>query len=380
MRKIFLVSLGLILLFPFFVLAEADLSEDEKITEEEIALYYFGVRRCPVCHETEKFLELIEDDYPHLEIIKHSITDVSILEEIALKHGIEDPRPMAPTIFIGDNYFQFNYFREDREGQKLIDAIEGRVVEEDCCIVVIPFLNIEIDIRDWSLPLITIILGSIDGFNVCSIGALILVLSIVMIFQSRKKIFFYGSLFIFTAAIIYGLLVFVGGQLLSMLLGRLEILNIIIGIASFLGALYFFREFWRFFNYGPTCKASESELAKRVTLKIQQAFKDPQSGALALAGSIMFFAVIITLVELPCSIGLPVAFAGILAEAGIAPGTFLSYVILYIFFYMLIELIIFTGAVLTKEIWIANSKLITWITLFGALILFYLSYHYLFGL
>lgn len=385
MQKIIFFFFGLMLLFPFFALAENDVLADEEIltqesTEEETILYYFGVSRCPVCHEAEEFLEKIKDDYPQLKIIKHSITDSEKLQEVALQHGVEDPKPMAPSIFIGENYFQFNYFRDGREGQQLIDAIEGEAVEKDCCIVVIPFLNIEVDIRDWSLPLMTALLGSIDGFNVCSLGALILVLSIVMGFRSRRKIFFYGGLFIFTAATIYGLLVFAGGQILSKFLGHLEILNIIIGIAALLGGIYFFKEFWRFFNYGPTCKSSENRLAKKVTAKLQQTFQSPQSGALALIGGIVFFAAIITLVELPCSIGLPIAFAGILTEAGVTFNTFIFYVILYIFFYMLIELIIFVGAVLTKELWIAGSNLVTWVTLLGALVLFYLSYYYLFGL
>ncbi len=314
-----------------------------------------------------------------MEIISYPITDFEKLEEVAAMHGVENPAIMAPTTFIGDNYFQFSYFTEDHK-QRIIDALDGKIVDKDCCMVRIPILNIDIDIRNWSLPLITIMLGSLDGFNVCSIGALILVLSIVLVFKSRRKIFLYGGLFIFTTVLVYGVLVFLWGQLFRMLIGHSEILSYIVGVAAFFGGVYFFKEFWRFFRHGPTCKSSENKLAIKATKKVQEVFADSKKGTLALATSIVFFAGIITIVELPCSVGIPLAFTGVLTEAGVPFSTFVLYILLYLFFYMLIEVIIFTGAVLTREIWIANSKAVTWITLFGSLVLFYLAYYYIFGL
>jgi len=118
----------------------------------------------------------------------------------------------------------------------------------------------------------------------------------------------------------------------------------------------------------------------KATKKVQEVFADSKKGTLALATSIIFFAAVITIVELPCSVGIPVAFTGILIEAGVSLTTFVLYILLYLFFYMLIEIIIFSGAVFTKEIWLANSKAITWITLFGSIILFYLAFYYIFGL
>jgi hypothetical protein len=68
-----------------------------------------------------------------------------------------------------------------------------------------------------------------------------------------------------------------------------------------------------------------------------------------------------------------------LVEEGVSLLEHILYISIYLLFYMLIEIIIFTGAVLTKKIWIANSRAITWVTLAGALILFYLAFYYLFS-
>jgi len=367
---------GLFLFIAFLFFSPFVLADTEE--EEKVTVYFFEDRLCSVCKAQKDFMLEIQEDYPQMELVIYQISDFDKLEEVAEMHGVENPAIMAPTTFIGDNYFQFSHFGEAHKKQ-IIDALEGEIVDNDCCIVRIPILNIDVDISEWSLPLITFALGSLDGFNVCSIGALILILSIVLVFKSRRKVFFFGGLFIITSVVVYGVLVFLWGQLFRSLIGHSEMLSYIVGVAAFFGGVYFFKEFWRFFKYGPTCKSSENKITAKATRKVQEAFSDSKKGTFALATSIVFFATVITIVELPCSIGIPVAFTGVLTEAGVSLTTFILYILLYLFFYMLIEIIIFIGAVFTKEIWLTQSKAITWVTLFGSLILFYLSYYYFFG-
>lgn len=373
MKKIYQTLL--IILVSFFVFSPFVMAEDK---EEQIDVYFFEDRLCSVCKAQKDFMEEIKDDYPQMNLIIHQISDFDKLEEVAKKHGVDDPAIMAPTTFIGDNYFQFIYFTE-KEEQQIIDALEGKIVEKDCCMVRIPVLNIDLDIHDWSLPFITFALGTLDGFNICSLGALILILSIVLVFKSRKKVLFFGGLFIVTTVIVYGVLVFLWGQLFKIVIGQSVMLGYIVGIAALLGGLYFFKEFLRFLKYGPTCASSENKIAISATKKVQEVFADSKKGTLALAGSIVFFATVITVIELPCSVGIPITFIGVLTEARITSVSSIPYIFLYLFFYMLDEVIIFLGAVFTKEIWLAKSKAVTWITLFGSLVLFYLAYHYFFG-
>ncbi len=381
MKKAVFILFFLVFLFTASpILANEDLIIEEGVSSstEELTIYFFDDRLCPVCRDTKNFLQEKAEEDDNLNLIIYPISDVDRLREMAEEYEVEDFRIMAPSIFMGDNFFQFRDFTS-REEEKLLAAIKGETVDKDCCIVKIPFLNIEIDISGWSLPLITIILGSIDGFNICSIGALILILSIVFVFNSKKKIFFFGGLFIITTVIIYGLLVFVWGRLFEVLIGHLEILRIIVGLAALGGGIYFFKEFWRFFKYGPTCQTSESKIAKKATEKVKKVFEKEGQGLIVLAGAVVTFAAVITIVELPCSIGIPLAFSGILVESGVSLTGQIGYILLFLFFYMLIEIIIFTGAVLTKSIWIADSKVITWITFFGSLVLFYLAFYYLFS-
>ena len=372
LKKLFLFFL-VFSLIPTFLGSPVFAEENEK---ETVVVHFFEDRLCPVCKKQMEFMLKLQDEYPEMDLRIYPISNTEKLHELAKEYGVEDYGIMAPTTFIGENFFQFRDFTSTHE-QMIIDALEGEIVEHDCCIVTVPFLNIEIDISDWSLPVITVILGSLDGFNVCSLGALILILSIVIKMDSRKKTFFYGGLFIFASALIYGVLVFTWGRLFEAMVGQLEILRLIVGLAALIGGIYFARDFFKFLKQGPACESGNVKLKADATNRVVKAFSDPKTGPIFLVTSIIFFAAVITMVELPCSVGLPIAFTGILAEKALSLPVYTFYIILYLFFYMLIELIVFTGAVLTKKLWFAGSKLITAVTLIGALVLFYLAYYYL---
>jgi hypothetical protein len=347
---------------------------------EKVVIYFFDDPLCSTCAATKQFIRNeLKAEYPNIELIILPITDTARLAEVAERYGVTDYRVMAPTVFVGEDYFfQFNSFSE-RQEELLRQAVTGELDNgEECCFFKIPFSNIEINVGGWSLIAISIILGAIDGFNVCSVGALILILSIVMVLNSKRLIFLYGGLFILTTVIVYGSLVFVWGKVFEALIGHFEILRIIVGLSALAGGVFFFKQFWRFYKYGPTCDSSGSPLVIRATERVQKVFSQPGAGAVALMGSIIFFAAAITLIELPCSIGVPIAYTGILVEHNLSLFAYTMHILLYLFFYMLDELIIFTGAVLTKKIWFAGSRTITWVTFVGAMVLFYLAFYYLF--
>lgn len=361
---------------------EVDIDENNAtVTEDElVTVYFFDDKLCPDCQDTKSYLYSVIDEYPNLKIELNSITDKERIEEVATLEGVDDYRIMAPMIFLGGELIQFNEFgsRQKETLKKALDR-ETLNLEKAKYIFSVPFTKYEVNVEGWSLVLITISLGAFDGFNICSLGALMLILSLVMALNSRKLIFLYGGIFLLTTATVYGVFVFVWGQLFEALLGQLNILRYVVGVAAGVGAYYFFTEFWRFFRYGPTCESSNSPLARKATEKISIVLKDSSSRTFAVITSIVFFAFAITLIELPCSLFIPVAFTGIIVERGVSLGAYTGYVLLYILFYLLDEAVVFFLAVMTKKLWFANSKMVTVITLAGALVLTYMSLYYLFG-
>ena len=347
-------------------------------------IHFFEQRGCPDCARAKEFLEEeIKPNY-EVEIKTYSIMsseNQQLFHEMMAEREIEDYNLIVPTIFIGNNYFQ-NFFEGDKELIKR--AIQGENVQQEIqtvrgeAIIRIPIIG-DVNVTNFSIPILAAIIGTIDGLNVCSIGALILILSLVLTaFKSRKKIMLYGGLFILTTVIVYGVLIFAWTALFHALATYIGGINIIIGLAALGGGIYFLKKFIDFYRYGPACEYKSNKYLTKATQKLQKAFNENEKTKLIITG-IMLFAFVVTLVELPCSFGLPMIYAGVLAAEGLTTMGYVSYVALYLFFYMLIELIIFAAAVITKETFFANSKLITWIYLFGALVLVALSYNYLIG-
>ncbi len=347
--------------------------------QETVEIHYFYMDGCPACSVQESFMEEnIVGEYDHIEINKYDIfaeENQVFFRELAEKHGIEDPTLVTPTTFVNGHFFQgFN----QRYGEEMISIIEGEDID-DTDKISIPFFG-EIHPGDISLPLLAFALGTVDGMNVCSIGALVMVLMIVLSFDDRKKIFFYGFLFILVVILTYGFLIFTWYHVLDAIMKHIGLLRYIIGAAGIIGGAVFFKQFIEFYKHGPQCEYSQAGFVTRARMKVKESFESANTGPLVLIGSVIFFAAVVTIIELPCSAALPLAFSGVLVDAQLTGMTYIFYIALYLFFYMLIELVIFSGAVVTKDIWFGSGKFVTWITFIGAMILFVLGISYFFGI
>ena len=381
MKKLFIFFLMSLVVFSFISVSATELPSSELVSE----IHFFEQRGCPDCARQKEFLEeYIIPNYPDIEIITYSIMvseNQNKFHQMMENRSVEEYKLIVPTTFIGSNYFQ-NFYEEDKE--LFIKAIQKQNVQEDILrirekqIINIPFIG-EFDVESLSIPVLALVIGTIDGLNVCSIGALVLILSLVFYtFNSRKKILLYGGLFIFTTVLVYGLLIFLWAGLFSILARFIGGINLFIGLAALLGGAFFFKKFFDFYRYGPACENNSNKYIVKATKKLKQLFSENERTILLVLG-VVLFAFLVTIIELPCSIGLPLVYAGILAAEGLSLTSYLFYIALYLFFYMFIELVIFGLAVATKEIWFAESKWLTWIYLFGAIVLFLLSYNYLVG-
>lgn len=376
-----LVSLLLAGLAPTIGFAADDTSSHEN---GEVTIHFFEQRGCPDCARAKEFLDdYIREEYPDVNIVSYSIMESEnqkTFHEMMEERDVDDYRTQVPVIFIGDNYFQL-FYEADKE--LLRRAIEGEDVQSHIYrvrgehLVNLPVLG-EVNVGEWSIPLLALVIGFIDGLNVCSIGALILILTIVLgAFKSRWKILAYGGLFILTTATVYGVLVFAWTALARVIESYFGILNILIGLAALIGGIVFFKKFIDFYRYGPACEFTDNRFIMNATNKVKKAFSDSASGPLILITSVIIFAAIVTIIELPCSIALPMVYGGVVADQGFTGLVYFLYIVLYLLFYMSVQLVIFLGAVITKDLWFAESKFITWVYLFGALVLFALAGYYL---
>jgi len=346
---------------------------------QNLEIDFFYSETCPHCKAEQEFLDDIEKNYPEVEINRYLNTEnKKLLADLAREHEVEMYIGLVPLTFVGQDFFA-GFDNEYGIGEKIEDSIIRQLehgVEKEDKKLILPIIG-EVDLEKYSLPAQAVVLGFFDGFNICSLGALILILGLVLVLRSRSKIFIFGGLFILTTAIIYGILILVWYQLFYFLAPVLKIMNIFVGVLGILGGIYFFKKFLKYKKYGPTCDMDNRVMGK-FTKRIQENFK--QSGGLwAILISIFIFAIVITVVEFPCSAVIPVFFASALAQAQLPTLTYLLYIAIFILFYMIDEIIIFLIAVFTMNIKLASSKAMIWIVLAEAIILFLLGIYYLFG-
>lgn len=354
-------------LFLFFLLLIPVSSQ----ASSDVEINLFGSPTCPHCTNARDFLDDFKEENPGLIINDYNISDESeLINSFYEEYEVpQSQRGLVPMTFIGDKYFLgFNSEIEE----DIVAHINGIEVEEGKSIK-IPFVG-EVDLLDLSLPILAMVLGVADGFNVCSLGALVIILGLVMVLRSRKRILLLGGLFVLVTGITYGFLMFLWHQLFTFISPYIKSMEILIAILSIAGGIYLLREFIKACKEGPTC--SSGSIIAKLTPKVERIFSTKKNIAI-LAGVVGIFALAITIVEFPCSAVLPMLFTGILVESGLSTSSSLLYIGIFLLFYMLDEIIIFLIAFFTMKLKIVSPKFVTFFNLLAALIFLFLGAFYL---
>jgi len=362
----------------------------KKNTSAELEVKIFYSQSCPHCASARAFLSELDEKRNGVSVKEFGISqNIELLKELYEEHEVpSNKRGLVPAIFIDGEYFiGFN----ENIGSEIEECINQKIEGEGPCEggknqgttsdasvdkkISLPLLG-EINTKDYSLPTLAVLLGFLDGFNVCSLGALILILGLVLSLRSRSKTLFFGGIFVITTSVIYGLLIVLWYKLFSVLSSYVRAMEMLIGILGVGGGLYFFWQFLKFRKQGPTCEMGQQGIVSMLSSKVQEAFDNPKS-ILGLGALILLFAAVIAIVEFPCSAALPVIFAGILANSELSTFLYLLYIAIFVLFYMLDEVIVFLGAFFSMKLWLTSPKFITWATLVEALFLLGLGAHYL---
>jgi hypothetical protein len=224
--------------------------------------------------------------------------------------------------------------------------------------------------------MLAILLGFLDGFNVCSLGALMLIIGLTLKLQRRKTIIILGGTFILTTAIVYGGLIVLWFKLFEQFSRYIDFIKIFITLLALGGGVYFLKEYLRMQKQGALCELQESTFINNLMHKTGKAFED-NTRILALIGTVLTFSAVLAIVEFPCSAATPLIFAGILADAGLSTVSYLLHISLFILFYMLDEIIVFAIAAYRLKLWMTSGTFTKHAVLAEALILILIGIIYL---
>lgn len=373
LKRGFIVTFFIVLfvMFPNFVGAKNNVETQNIIM--------FSSPTCPHCNDAKNFISNLEkEDKIELKFTDYTIANnADLVSEFYAKYEVPaNYQGLVPIMFVGDKYFLGFSNTIGSEIKDYLISGEKENSTENSKKIKIPFFG-EINLLNFSLPVLTVILGIVDGFNVCSLGALVLILGLVIALKSRKRIFALGGVFLITTGLVYGLMIFIWHQLFSVLAPYLRSLEVVIGILSMLGGLYLLREFYKALKSGPIC--SSNNILSRLAPKVENIFKNKTNWFLLISAVILFSGAV-TIIEFPCSAVIPVIFSGILVEAGLSKSMALLYIALFLLFYLLDEIIVFVITVLTMKIKVVSPRFIIFFNLLAAFIFLGLGIFYLLGL
>lgn len=374
----------LILIITFLILIPLNVLANEKVN-----IYVFHNYNCPHCQEAlEYFNELINKDH-NINLYEYELlhdenaynrilySDVCDLLDINISS--------VPLIIVGNDYYigfsktkaeQINktidFYKENE--YKDVVGIKLGVVDENSKPIIkenskkeyyVDTIFGKINVKNFSLPIITIIIGLVDGFNPCAMWILLFLIAMLFNMDNKRKMWILGFTFIGTSGFVYFLFMMAWinvGQFIN----SVHLLQIIVGLfALCFGLINMYHYYKERKDNG--CVVIKKEKRKFVFDKIQK-IVESKYFVLALLGTIVL-AVCVNLIELLCSLGLPIMYTEILSLNNLNSATYVRYIILYVFFFVLDDLIVFIISMITLKSKAISTKYNKYSHLIGGIIM-----------
>lgn len=239
--------------------------------------------------------------------------------------------------------------KNDTQSTNIVDDKNQSDTKRPDKIIELPLIG-KINAANFSLPALAVIIGLLDGFNPCAMWALLFIITLLIGMNDRKRMWLYGTTFIGVSALIY--LGFMAAWLnLFLFIGNIVWIRAAIGVfALAIGGYYLYD--W--YQNKTGCKVANNEKRKAVFTKLRTLIKEKNIW-IGLVG-IAVLAAAVNVVELACSAGLPVLYTGILSSASLQSWQYFGYMLLYVLFFMLDDLIVFGIAMKTMQVIGIESK------------------------
>jgi hypothetical protein len=203
-----------------------------------------------------------------------------------------------------------------------------------------------VDVGHQALWLSTAIIAFVDGFNPCSLWVLALLLAVVINTRSRKRVLLVGLTFLVITAAVYGL--FIAG--LFSIFSYVSFLGWIRVLVAGIALAFALINLKDYFAYKQGISLTIDDAQKPGIYGRIRGIMNAKASLPATLAATGGMALGVTLVELPCTAGLPVLWTTLLADAGVATGAFAVLLVLYMVIYLLDELLVFGAVVVTMRV------------------------------
>ena len=371
MKKIYLIFTLLFLFIPV-------------INAKEVTVYLFHSDSCPHCKIEREYVKTISNiDVKEYEVSKYS----KLLTKVTDKLNINSSS--VPITIIGSDYkIGFNdeikndikdmidsYSKNDycdvvdliiknKDIEKCLDANKGIYNISNKKSLKLFNKTIYFDAKTVSLPIISILIGFIDGFNPCAMWVLIFLISMLFNMKDKKKMWILGITFLVVSALVY----------LVFMLGLLKVANsvgnkfkYIIGIVALIGGFINIKSYLKSRKKDTGCQVTNNKSRKKIIERIKK-YVNEKNFILSILG-ISLLAISVNLIELACSSGLPTMFIEILSLNDLSKFEYMFYLALYILMFMIDDIVIFIISMSTLKLTGISNKYTKYSHLIGGVLM-----------
>lgn len=406
MKKI----LKFLIVFAVFLLLPVSAKADEKV----INIHLFYGNGCPHCAAEEEFLSDYLKDRPDVKLYKYEIwydsNNQELLSKVQKEMGTTNKNGVPFTVIgkktivgyadgvtdeqIKDaiNYYLNNDYRdyageitgkvkkvevkedttkdesktEDKKENKMEKADDTKDSDQTDENVTVPVLG-KINAKKVSLPILAVVLGFVDGFNPCAMWILIFLITMLFNMKDRKKMWILGLTFILTSGIVY-LMFMLAWLNLATFISKIAFIRLLIAvIALVVGLINVYKYIDSLKKKDEGCDVVDKKDRKKIMEKIISITHEKKF-IIALLG-IMVLAASVNIIELMCSIGIPLLFTQILAMNNLSTFSYMIYMLIYIFFFLIDDIVIFVISMVTLKVTGLSTKYTKYSHLIGGIIM-----------
>lgn len=237
----------------------------------------------------------------------------------------------------------------------------------DALYVSLPFFG-TVDMSPYSLPVMSVVLGFVDGFNPCALWVLVTFLLVLIQIGDRGKMFLVAGLFVLAETVMYYLILNVWFSAWDFI-GLDRIMTPLIGTVAVGGGLFFLFE-WK--KGDGTCQVTDVRKRAKISGRIRTLVSEPFTWVTA--AGIVALAVSVNVIEFACSIGIPQAFTKILELNSLGFLGTQGLMLLYILAYMVDDFLVFGLALWGAGKLQSVHGYARWCNLFGGVLMILLGF------
>lgn len=311
-----------------------------------LVLQVFVKEGCPHCAAAKEYLAALQEQRPHLNVVLRSVDLDDEAAEALLRYsrtaGVWPPG--VPT-FVFDERVLVGFADATRSGPEILAMLDRKVVTGQ---------SIEtswfgtVSVERLGLPMFTLALGLLDGFNPCAMWVLLFLLSLLVHLHDRRRMAMIAGTFVLVSGLVY--YAFMAAWLnVFLLVGMSVAVRLALGVTALLIGAINVKDF---LAPGRGVSLSIPESAKPGLYVRMRAVLNAEKLLPSLAG-VAVLAVVVNFIELLCTAGLPAIYTAVLAQQELSTAAHYAYLGLYILGYIADDALMVTLAVLA----LSNRKL-----------------------